>query len=93
LTFASRSIRLAVAHVARESSPPRLDYEAERDIATWSSRLFDGIAVGESASYARTLDTGDIDFVDMMTGDRLESGPGPVPSAVRSAPGSGCRLR
>jgi len=55
LTFASRSIRLAVAHVARESSPPRLDYEAERDIATWSSRLFDEIAVGESASYARTL--------------------------------------
>jgi len=70
--------------------PPR--HEAERTIATWSSRLFDEIAVGESASYARTLDAGDIEFVDMMTGDRLDGSPGSVPSAARSAPASGCRI-
>ncbi|HEX8011530.1 MAG TPA: bifunctional enoyl-CoA hydratase/phosphate acetyltransferase [Casimicrobiaceae bacterium] len=66
--------------------------DAEHTIATWSSRLFDEIAVGESASYARTLDAGDVEFVDMLTGDRLDRGPGPVPSAARTAPASGCRI-
>ena len=54
--------------------------------------MFDEIAVGETASYARTLDLRDVEFVDMMTGDRLEAGAAPVPGSVPSAPASGCRI-
>jgi phosphate acetyltransferase len=54
--------------------------------------LFDEIAVGETASYNRTLDLRDIEFVDMMTGDRAEVGLEPVSSSRRSAPASGCRI-
>lgn len=53
--------------------------DATRDATTWSSRLFDEIAVGESASYARTLDAADVEFVDLLTGDRLWA---PMPSAL-----------
>ena len=48
--------------------------------------------MGESASYARTLDLHDIEFVDMMTGDRLETGAAPLPGSTRSAPASGCHI-
>jgi phosphate acetyltransferase len=40
-------------------------------MATWTTRLFDEIAVGESASYARTLDAADIELLVMLTGDRI----------------------
>jgi hypothetical protein len=36
---------------------------SSRSAATRSSRLFDEIALGDSASYVRTLDVRDIDFV------------------------------
>jgi phosphate acetyltransferase len=63
-----------------------------RDVATWSSRLFDEVAVGESASYLRTLDAADVEFVDLLTGDRLDAGSGLATSVARSAPASGCRI-
>jgi phosphate acetyltransferase len=40
-------------------------------MATWTTRLFEEIAVGERASYARTLDAADIELLVMLTGDRL----------------------
>jgi phosphate acetyltransferase len=48
--------------------------------------------VGESASYARTLDLRDIEFVDMMTGDRFEAGAAPASTSAQSAPASGCHI-
>jgi len=66
--------------------------DATRDAKTWSTRLFDEIAVGESASYARTLDAADVEFVDLLTGDRLDSGSSLGSGAAKSAPASGCRI-
>ncbi len=43
-------------------------------MATWTTRLFDEIALGESASYVRTLDAADIELLIMLTGDRLADG-------------------
>ena len=40
-------------------------------MATWTTRLFDEIGVGESASYTRTLDAADIELLVMLTGDRI----------------------
>jgi phosphate acetyltransferase len=40
-------------------------------MATWTTRLFDEIGVGESASYARALDAADIELLVMLTGDRI----------------------
>jgi phosphate acetyltransferase len=40
-------------------------------MANWTTRLFDEIAVGERASYARTLDAADIELLVMLTGDRI----------------------
>ena len=40
-------------------------------MTTWTTRLFEEIAVGERASYARTLDAADIQLLVMLTGDRL----------------------
>ena len=50
--------------------------------------------MGESASYSRTLDLRDIEFVDMMTGDRLEAAAGaaPLSASAQSAPASGCHI-
>src|SRR5579864_1916560 len=40
-------------------------------MANWTTRLFDEIAIGESASYSRTLDAADIELLAMLTGDRI----------------------
>jgi len=40
-------------------------------MANWTTRLFDEIAVGNSASYSRTLDAADIELLVMLTGDRI----------------------
>src|SRR5271169_5434648 len=40
-------------------------------MASWTTRLFDEISIGESASYARTLDAADIELLVMLTGDRI----------------------
>ncbi|HEY2969918.1 MAG TPA: bifunctional enoyl-CoA hydratase/phosphate acetyltransferase [Casimicrobiaceae bacterium] len=40
-------------------------------MANWTTRRFDEIAVGESASYSRTLAAADIELVAMLTGDRI----------------------
>ncbi len=40
-------------------------------MANWTNRLFDEIAVGDSASYSRTLDAADIELLVMLTGDRI----------------------
>jgi phosphate acetyltransferase len=40
-------------------------------MANWTTRLFDEIAVGECASYSRTLDAADIELLVMLTGDRI----------------------
>lgn len=40
-------------------------------MANWTTRLFDEIAIGESASFSRTLDAADIELLAMLTGDHI----------------------
>jgi phosphate acetyltransferase len=40
-------------------------------VANWTTRRFDEIAIGDSASYSRTLAAADIELVAMLTGDRI----------------------
>jgi len=63
-------------------------------MATWTTRLFDEIAVGESASYARTLDAADIELLVMLTGDRIggESNHRPAGAASTHAIGGSVLL-
>jgi phosphate acetyltransferase/phosphate butyryltransferase len=55
-----------------------------RRVATWTTRRFEEIAIGESASYSRTLAPADIELVAMLTGDRIGAekiaSPGDAPS-------------
>jgi phosphate acetyltransferase len=53
-------------------------------MAIWTTRLFDEIALGESASYVRTLDAADIELLVMLTGDRLADGPDQRPAGAAS---------
>ena len=41
----------------------------------WTTRLFDEIEIGASASYSRTLDAADIELLAMLTGDRIGGEP------------------
>ncbi|TMH99049.1 MAG: bifunctional enoyl-CoA hydratase/phosphate acetyltransferase [Betaproteobacteria bacterium] len=43
-------------------------------MANWTTRRFDEIAIGDSASYSRTLAAADIELVAMLTGDRMGAG-------------------
>ena len=63
-------------------------------MATWTTRLFDEIAVGESACYARTLDAADIELLVMLTGDRIggEANHRPVGAASTHAIGGSVLL-
>jgi phosphate acetyltransferase len=63
-------------------------------MATWTTRLFDQIAVGERASYARTLDAADIELLVMLTGDRIggEGNHRPVGAASTHAIGGSVLL-
>ncbi|HEV2977388.1 MAG TPA: bifunctional enoyl-CoA hydratase/phosphate acetyltransferase [Casimicrobiaceae bacterium] len=58
-------------------------------MATWTTRLFDEIGVGESASYARTLDAADIELLVMLTGDRIASETNHRPLGAGSTHGIG----
>src|SRR5271165_5071168 len=60
-------------------------------MANWTTRMFDEIAVGESASYSRTLDSADIELLVMLTGDRIgdDSHRRPVGAASTHAIGGG----
>ena len=40
-------------------------------MTVWTTRLFDEIEIGASASYSRTLDAADIELLTMLTGDRI----------------------
>ncbi len=53
-------------------------------MATWTTRLFDEIGVGESASYARTLDAADIELLVMLTGDRIAGAANDRPTGAAS---------
>jgi phosphate acetyltransferase len=63
-------------------------------MATWTTRLFDEIDVGESASYARTLDAADIELLVMLTGDRIagEANDRPIGAASTHAIGGSVLL-
>jgi phosphotransacetylase/acyl dehydratase len=63
-------------------------------MTNWTTRLFDEIAVGERASYARTLDAADIELLVMLTGDRIgdDTNQRPVGAASTHAIGGGVLL-
>jgi phosphotransacetylase/acyl dehydratase len=53
-------------------------------MANWTTRLFEEIAVGERASYARTLDAADIELLVMLTGDRIADDTNHAPAGAPS---------
>ncbi len=40
-------------------------------MATWTTKLFDEIHVGDTATIVHTVDAGDVELLAMVTGDRI----------------------
>jgi phosphate acetyltransferase len=61
-------------------------------MATWTTRRFEEIAIGESASYSRTLAAADIELVAMLTGDRIGAEQTPRPGDAPSTHAVGASI-
>ncbi len=60
-------------------------------MATWTTKLFDEIAVGDRATLEHVVDAGDVELIAMLTGDRLALDR-TRPAAARSTQAVGARI-